>query len=344
MTVRIYVSRDAEGRPWPPGMAHEIRAVEEIVSALWVAFHHSDSLYVLVVNPRRPSADMIVIGERGIGIMEFKEHRGKMTIDGEGQWRADCEFIKGGSYANPHAQVQGYGKELRGRLLNRILPEWLKPEQRDRLKFQTAVCFTNPLADLSVVRASAQTLNRASWEDGFSIIATQDVPDWVLALSFELDLGPQADYQPYSLDPETVISLAADTLGASEWTDLVRLMPEPKPYACLVMLDNETETQTFSLTTDELTMGREADNGLVVPTRFQRTSRHHALISRTLRDVMIRDANSKHGTYVNGKRIDKARPLKNGDKITLGGPQGSATVAAFRFRPARRAGVGPTAE
>jgi phosphoserine phosphatase RsbU/P len=69
------------------------------------------------------------------------------------------------------------------------------------------------------------------------------------------------------------------------------------------------------LTALPFTIGRQADNHLVL--RDSRASRSHARILFEEGAFIIEDASSRHGTFVNGKRITR-QPLSNSDRIDFG--------------------------
>jgi len=66
---------------------------------------------------------------------------------------------------------------------------------------------------------------------------------------------------------------------------------------------------------DTLTIGRQLDNQIAVvhPT----VSRRHACIARKGEDVVLRDAGSTNGTFVNGAKVTSA-VLKDGDIVRIG--------------------------
>lgn len=69
------------------------------------------------------------------------------------------------------------------------------------------------------------------------------------------------------------------------------------------------------LTPLPFTIGRQADSSLVL--RDSRASRSHARILLEEGAYIIEDAASRHGTFVNGKRITR-QPLSNSDRIDFG--------------------------
>src|SRR6266480_2440234 len=76
--------------------------------------------------------------------------------------------------------------------------------------------------------------------------------------------------------------------------------------------------QKFLLDRPVTTIGRSSMNDLPIADKM--LSRQHA---RILRDgdggLMIEDLGSRNGSFVNGERLVSTRPLKSGDRITVGG-------------------------
>jgi len=72
---------------------------------------------------------------------------------------------------------------------------------------------------------------------------------------------------------------------------------------------------TFEIAGDCTTIGRSADQDLVLKEAF--ASRRHATITRQNGGFEVIDQNSSHGTYLNGKRIDRAK-LRSGDTLQFG--------------------------
>ena len=72
---------------------------------------------------------------------------------------------------------------------------------------------------------------------------------------------------------------------------------------------------------DEVLIGR--DSGMQVVLGDGKVSRHHATICRDGDTWVVIDAESRHGTFVNGERVSR-QPLRDGDRLQIG-----ATVLRF---------------
>ena len=97
MPVEIYVRSDLQGRPIPAAHSHEIRGSYEIIKQLWLTFHLQDAFYAVVASIEKPSADLIVISERGIGILELKHSFGRISVNSTDLcWYAGETNIKAG--------------------------------------------------------------------------------------------------------------------------------------------------------------------------------------------------------------------------------------------------------
>ena len=93
-------------------------------------------------------------------------------------------------------------------------------------------------------------------------------------------------------------------------------MPRLSPCARLIALSGPLEGQTIALDDEELSIGRQAENRLVV--RESAVSRRHASISKHEDGYTLRDFGSRHGTLVNGKRVGEHR-LAHGDLVGICG-------------------------
>lgn len=97
----------------------------------------------------------------------------------------------------------------------------------------------------------------------------------------------------------------------------------------LVVRRGPQPNQTYDLTKDLTTLGRDITNDIVI--NDPELSRHHLRISRTAEGCSIEDLGSTNGTFVNGQRVSGVRPLNNGDMIGLGE---TVTLGYERIHPA----------
>jgi len=95
------------------------------------------------------------------------------------------------------------------------------------------------------------------------------------------------------------------------------------PVAIFVQGGDE---QKLSLNHTPYTIGRKVDRDLVIPD--PRVSREHASIISENGEFFVVDQGSKHGTFVNGERVDR-RKLNRNDKMEFG----ARDVAYLIFHP-----------
>jgi hypothetical protein len=342
MTVKSYVGRDSQQRPWPPDTSHETQATIDIIKRLWQAFNNEEDLFAVVANLHRPSADMAIIFKRGLGVVELKHYPGRISQKSDGVWYAGSTPIKAGAksqgYRNPHEQVQTYAKRIRRALiLSRRQPPLLPGDSTDWecFKFQTAVCFTHPDAIIRDFREALRHRQRPETEEWekFTIFKPEEISEWAAALRFEVSKGREDRFEPHCLSPQQILNIAKRLLGGTEWTEIRDLMPTGKPYAYLTRIEGDYRVQVVALDREDVCLGRDANSCAVpIPERFALVSRRHALITRTIQGVFVKDL-SKNGTYIDGQRILEENPIQlgHGQKITLGGKEPGDKVPQLEF-------------
>lgn len=335
MTVKIFVAKDSKGNEWAPDYVQEVGSLEWMIKKAWLEFHHLPSLYCMIANLRQPSADLVVITERGLGILELKHVQGDISIGKDDIWYAGRTIIHAGIHLNPRRQVQKYAETLRPNLLQRILPPTLKkdPSRWDDLKFQTAVCFSNPEArfeDLQQSIAKRRPSPYLAWESDFSIFGPSDFTSWVRRLRFQVDEGPSRRFEPVRLSPNVIINIAVQAFNAVEWKEILTGMPTGEPYGFLVLEDEEGR-QVFNLVKDETSIGRSPDCDIVIPDRYAKVSKRHCQIIRSISSVEVKDLDSRNGTFLNNLLLSKTSTITHGDRICLGSDKVSEGVCAIRF-------------
>ncbi len=83
-----------------------------------------------------------------------------------------------------------------------------------------------------------------------------------------------------------------------------------------VMRSGPTPGVTFPLEGDQLTIGRDANNG--VPINDAEVSRKHSRLTFQGGKYVLEDLGSTNGTFVNGQRLAGPMVLKAGDVVSLG--------------------------
>ena len=94
-------------------------------------------------------------------------------------------------------------------------------------------------------------------------------------------------------------------------------VPEPSPsgvFPALVFVQGN-EHRAMPVDHTPFTVGRRMDKDLVIPD--PRVSRDHAIISSEDGEFYVVDQGSKHGTFVNGEKIQR-RKLKRNDRLEFG--------------------------
>jgi sigma-B regulation protein RsbU (phosphoserine phosphatase) len=96
--------------------------------------------------------------------------------------------------------------------------------------------------------------------------------------------------------------------------------------ASLVVIDPSGQRTRVPVTTLPFHIGRQPESHLIL--RDSRVSRSHARIFADARDYVLEDSGSRHGTFVNGKRV-KRQVLHNSDKIEFGGQDSYQLIFAL---------------
>jgi len=101
---------------------------------------------------------------------------------------------------------------------------------------------------------------------------------------------------------------------------------ELAPTASLIVIDPNGRRSRVEIAPLPFKIGRQADNHVIL--RDSRASRVHAQIVRAGGEYMIEDADSRHGVYVNGKRVE-SQVLRSSDRIEFGFPDSYQLIFAL---------------
>ncbi len=81
---------------------------------------------------------------------------------------------------------------------------------------------------------------------------------------------------------------------------------------------SDSGAQLVPLERARVTLGRVSSNDVPLPWD-KKASRLHAVLEHLAAGWCVRDLSSRNGTFLNGERIDRDRPLAPGDEILIGG-------------------------
>ncbi|MDP2211092.1 MAG: FHA domain-containing protein [Candidatus Aquicultor sp.] len=113
-------------------------------------------------------------------------------------------------------------------------------------------------------------------------------------------------------DAEQTISLSRADLEQAQAE--LELAVEDEPV--LVVKKGAYVGQKFSLTKDEITLGRDPASDIFLDDIT--ISRHHAKIKMKRNRVSVADSGSLNGTYVNQERIEEPTTLHSNDELQIG--------------------------
>lgn len=339
MPIRAYITRDQGQNEQPPAYAHEASGAIALLQRLHETFRDDPHPLAVIANMSHPRADMVVISELGVGVIELKHHPGTLAVHGA-TWSTEHGPIRAGDqasgHANPRQQVQHYASQLRQLLARKCAGWWSLTAHNltKNLHVQTAVCFTHPgLTIPGHVRAAIVRDADADYHrhGGFDLLTPHEFPAWAAALRFDIVENAANLHRPYRLEQGHIAELIG-LLHGVEWGTVTALMPSDKAYAYLVLQADRQERPIFALHMLDVAIGRSTTHcALTVPQGHGKVSRVHAKITRYGDQIWLQDLDSSHGTYVNGVRIGQGVFLQPGDMITLGDRAAGPGVYACEF-------------
>src|SRR5438270_4095131 len=107
----------------------------------------------------------------------------------------------------------------------------------------------------------------------------------------------------------------------------------PTALPSLVVVQGQEE-RSLPISRTPFTIGRKTDRDLVIAD--PRVSREHAQIVLEGNKMFLQDLGSKHGTYVNGERVDQRRQLNRNDRLDFGAEDAAYAI----FDPERHSTSG----
>ena len=110
----------------------------------------------------------------------------------------------------------------------------------------------------------------------------------------------------------------------------------------LIMRSGPTPGKEFPLEKDEIYVGRDVANDIVV--NDPEVSRRHARLTIESGSYLVEDLGSTNGTFVNGQRLTRPHLLRPGEMLQMGENVGFAFEAQPYDADATMVGAGPVSE
>ncbi|HBY95141.1 MAG TPA: hypothetical protein DEP84_14485 [Chloroflexi bacterium] len=295
----------------------ESRAFYRVASLLHDHYHHhSRPSVVLVGNVPTlrhglTQLDAILFSEKFVALLDFKSCSGPIEgLDPDQPWRVigSDHVVRSGKAINPYRQIARARSAWIPFLANAAarLPRMAAPHrhqlERAWRHLNGWILFYPSLHRQSQIMYPQED---ALW---FNILST----DEVLAYSFKT-------VSTLQLTAEEMDWFATEALGASRWFEHERILDNV--IGCLCVVDAEGKAIAYPISSfDEFTIGRGAHQRIRVRAECRAVSNDHARIKADGHSVRIIDV-SRHGTLINGERIEKGREylLEDGDRLVLGG-------------------------
>jgi len=144
----------------------------------------------------------------------------------------------------------------------------------------------------------------------------------IYALRSDL-FGTRARKMPQAPVAETFPAAAvAVSVPAAAPAPVAAAVPRSQPHADastprrLVITSGPKEGMEIELPTEQLTIGRSGESGLVI--RDDYTSTHHARLMLWNDEWVIQDLDSTNGTFLDGTRVTLPTPVPAGSTVTIG--------------------------
>jgi hypothetical protein len=114
---------------------------------------------------------------------------------------------------------------------------------------------------------------------------------------------------------ETVLTTQADVTTATTLAPFANEADTNAPDPRLTLTSTDG-SERYVLRRRRTRIGRNLDNDIVIAN--DRVSRYHAEINREGNELMIVDAGSRNGVWLNGSRVTAPTPIRSGDSVRLG--------------------------
>lgn len=321
-----------------PADTNERRAFCRVARLLHERYGRDPADYFLIANidPRHDTAlkrltqlDALLITPQSVAILDFKSCFAPFDgRDLEDPWRtSDGHDLFGGSdrNRNPYQQAEN-ARHLWSRYLGKKSNAYFgaRPVDEEDVSWEKAwehlqsYVLIHPIMHPDAQPPTAKTLEgNHNW---FHLHSVEDIIELTFTtVSKHLQLAP--------VEAEELIRLA---LYAEPWHDMDEILHVP--IGSLFVYEPNRPLVTKPLYSyDEVTIGRKHSMHIRISNQMSQVSGYHARVEVQQGQVMLYDAGSLNGIYVNRQKLDKTQGLElcPGVRAFLGGKSKNACQVWF---------------
>jgi hypothetical protein len=326
MPLHVYIGNNHQGQQEKFAYFHERSALLQIAQSLWQEYSRTDKVCALLVNLQNPQADLIILTQEGLGVVEMKDCRASIMGGVSSEWfyldenGEPTQAVKSGKQKNPLVQVEKHKEIIQNKLIEFNEKEFSLPRWINKNKYffiQSAVVFTNRKFSLEKLSLD-QDKRLDSW---FRLLWLEGVTPWVSLLKFGTGM----------LSTNDIKIIATRCLQANRFIEFEKGLSNQEPYGFIWPI-SEGKQYHIPLNRDTILIGRDPKHPIYFPKNL--ISRNHAKIVRRAESVFIVDLESKQGTWLNGTRLEKQQEhlLQPDDEIILGNPKRLEESVQLCFR------------
>lgn len=314
MTVKIYISRNPDGTEQHFRETYERNAALQIAKTFWKVYQPvKTKLYTLIFNVQNPPADLVIISNDGMGIIDMKHIGDRVEGNERSTWHivdpnGDKKTIEN-RHINPAKQVLDYKTTIYRDLrefatMHAEIPKWI---QLDEFFTQGAILFTSD-------QFSPDGINLGSYATWLKLLWLDSVTDWAQSLSFQ----HRRSRQHFRLNDSEIEYIASYFFNTSPWNEIEGFLSARDPYGYLFLVEGNQRKVRISLETETARIGRSRENDISLESLY--VSGIHCQITHKPDGNFLEDLGSGNGTWLNGIQLTKGKKqkIKSGDEIVLG--------------------------
>ncbi|MBZ0275670.1 MAG: NERD domain-containing protein, partial [Anaerolineae bacterium] len=233
MTVKVYISRNLDGTEQNFRETYERNAALQIAKIFWRVYQPvKNKLYALIFNLQSPPADLIIISNDGMGIVDLKHIGEPIQGDEQSAWYIigpnGTRTLIQNNHINPARQVGHYKRDIEDKLRlaatnDTNLPRWFHQE---KFYTQGAVLFTSDKFSKAGIKLSP---NYTAW---LELLWLDNVADWAQSCSFRSGRN-----QGRKLKDHEIEHLALTLFASSPWTEIDGFLSGRDPYGYLFLIE-----------------------------------------------------------------------------------------------------------